>query len=180
MDVNKENNSYDFLIKSMDALCIKQKLTQIPYMNCAVLIGTNKDDYMNEIIEQLIKNNAEATIIILAKESMLNNINLKSHCIKTIITDEKYSKNDYIKIKQVIQSEKVDGFFFRGQNYNEIGNENVLEIAKRLYNDNRDLSVYGTDMDGTIYKYKDIKIYMDGMYLYNKMNDYIDEVLEIL
>lgn len=56
----------------------------------------------------------------------------------------------------------------------------MLEIAKRLYNDNRDLSVYGTDMDGTIYKYKDIKIYMDGMYLYNKMNDYIDEVLEIL
>ena len=50
MDVNNENNLYDFLIKSMDALCIKQKLTQIPYMNCAVLIGTNKDDYMNEII----------------------------------------------------------------------------------------------------------------------------------
>ena len=43
MDVNNENNLYDFLIKSMDALCIKQKLTQIPYMNCAVLIGTNKD-----------------------------------------------------------------------------------------------------------------------------------------
>jgi hypothetical protein len=180
MDVNNENNLYDFLIKSMDALCIKQKLTQIPYMNCAVLIGTNKDDYMNEIIEQLIKNNAEATIIILAKESMLNNINIKSHCIETIITDEKYSKNDYIKIKQVLKSKKVDGFFFRGQNYNEVGNKNVLEIAKCLYNDNHNLNVYGTNMDGDIYKYKNIKIYMDGLYLYEKMNDYIDEVLGIL
>ena len=110
----------------------------------------------------------------------MHNINLKFHRIKTIITDEKYSENDYIKIKHVLKSKKVDGFFFRGQNYNEIGNKNVLEIAKRLYNDNRDLSVYGTDMDGTIYKYKDIKIYMDGMYLYNKMNNYIDEVSEIL
>ena len=180
MDVNNENNLYDFLIKSMDALCIKQKLTQIPYMNCAVLIGTNKDDYMNEIIEQLIKNNAEATIIILAKESMLNNINIKSHCIETIITDEKYSKNDYIKIKQVLKSKKVDGFFFRGQNYNEVGNKNVLEIAKCLYNDNHNLNVCGTNMDGDIYKYKNIKIYMDGLYLYEKMNDYIDEVLGIL
>ena len=180
MNIDNKNNLYDFLINSMDALCIKQDLTQIPYMDCVVLIGTHRDDYMNAVIEQVIKNNTEATIIILAKESMLHNINLKLHRIKTIITDEKYSENDYIKIKHVLQSKKVDGFFFRGQNYNEIGNENVLEIAKRLYNDNRDLSVYGTDMDGTIYKYKDIKIYMDGMYLYNKMNNYIYEVSEIL
>ena len=80
----------------------------------------------------------------------------------------------------MIQSEKVDGFLFRGQNYNEIGNKNVLEIAKCLYDDNHNLNVYGTDMDGVIYKYKNIKIYMDGLYLYDKMNNYIDEVLEIL
>ena len=30
------------------------------------------------------------------------------------------------------------------------------------------------------FKYKNIKIYMDGLYLYEKMNDYIDEVLGIL
>lgn len=180
MNINNENNLYDFLLESMNALCIKQSWAEIPYMNCVVLIGTNNDDYMNRIIEQIKKNNAEATIIILAKKSMLNNINLKSYCIKTVITDEKYSENDYIKIKQVIHSKKVDGFFFRGQNYNEIGNKNVLEIAKLLYNDSSELNVYCTDMDGTMYKYKNIKIYMDGIHLYNKINNYIDEVLGIL
>ena len=80
----------------------------------------------------------------------------------------------------MIHSKKVDGFFFRGQNYNEIGNKNVLEIAKLLYNDSSELNVYCTDMDGTMYKYKNIKIYMDGIHLYNKINNYIDEVLGIL
>ena len=66
MNIDNKNNLYDFLINSMDALCVKQDLTQIPYMDCVVLIGTNRDDYMNAVIEQVIKNNTEATIIILA------------------------------------------------------------------------------------------------------------------
>ena len=66
MNVDNENNLYDFLIKSMNALCVKQSFTQIPYMDCVVLIGTHRDDYMNAVIEQVIKNNTEATIIILA------------------------------------------------------------------------------------------------------------------
>ena len=180
MNINVKNNFYDFLLSSMESLCVKQNFNEIPSMKCAVLIGTNRDDYMHTVIEQLMRKNSEVNIIILAKQTMLQNMNIKFKNIKAVITDEKYSACDYKKIQYITHSKQIDGFFFRGQNYNEIGNQNVLEIAELIYNDNPDLMVYGTDMDGGIYRYTDIKIYMDGIHLYNQMNKYIDEVLEAL
>lgn len=181
MNLRHRWNFHDFLVKSMDEMVVKQPLTDIEKMDCAVIIGTNREDYLKNMISILKNSNPKILIIILAKKNMLKNVNIKENDILVITTEEKYSVDNAGTILDYANNKKIGGFFFRGQNPNELGNINVLEIAEEIYiNNNSNLIVYGTDMDGEFYKYNNFKLYMSGMRLYKKMNEYIDEVLEKL
>ena len=68
---------------------------------------------------------------------------------------------------------------FRSWEKDDMGNLNILEIADYIKRKNNGgLYVYGTDVDGQIYVYRDISTYVKALKLYNDINYFIDEVVD--
>ena len=169
---------YNFIIDSIEHLSIPINKTELAEMKKVVIIGSNKDGYIQDFVHALCDKEQDIQIIVLMQENMLNKLkNIHNNEI-TIICHDKYSINDSIRILEEAENDKIDGFFFVGRNKDDMGNLNILEIADDIKKKNNgELNVYGTDFDGQIYLYKDISTYVKGLKLYNDLNNYIDEVV---
>ena len=170
---------YSLLVESIENLTIKIDRDDIGFMNCLIIIGANSSEKIERFINIAKSKNPNIKIIMLMQESMKQKLNCVHQNQISILCEKKYCEHDAERILKEAENDKIDGFFFVGTNKDDMGNLNILEIADYIKRKNNGgLYVYGTDVDGQIYVYRDISTYVKGLKLYNDINYFIDEVVD--
>lgn len=166
---------YHYLIKTNQD-CVKEiKESEIKAMSCIVIFATRSYDLVKKMVQCVRQQKDDIKIILVARAYMLPKA---KECLRdsdlVIVHEGNYSDEVVDKIKEY--GYPIDGVFFYTLQKHDLGNLNLLTIASKL---NEEAIVYGINKEEEIYEFFNLKLYLFGLHLYLKIDEYIEEVEKI-
>ena len=166
-------NLYDELLKSIKG-CVRavpfQKLADCKHI---IAIAVNEEGIIKEFLCRIFALSDTIEIVFIAQP--------KAAKILRTITD----KNIYVvewqgtytnEVTEVVNNQlgasEWDGFLYFCDQPINLRNMNILNIAE-AFKVRKDYSIYGVDIEGTLYEYQNIALYNRGIHLYEEVNTFI-------
>ena len=162
---------YNYLIRTNHD-CVKEiKASEIHAMSCVVIFGTRSYDLIKRMVQFVRQQNDGVKIILVARAYMLPKA---KECLRdsdlVIVHEGNYSDAIVDKIRHY--GYLIDGVFFYTIQKHDLGNLNLLTIARAL---NEQAIVYGINKEEEIYEFYNLKFYIFGLHLYLEIDEYVEE-----
>jgi len=146
-------------------------------MNCVVVFGSNSFELTKTTIAYVKEKNAAAEIILVLNSKMLVGFKETIKQVDAVITtDIGYTESIINDIEKTEKLNNIDGVLFYTQMDNDLGNINILEIVNKICNG---ASVYGLNRECEVFSYENIKFYIKGLKLYQDINLFINESMNL-
>lgn len=146
---------------------------------CVLVFGSNLVEIIQKYIESVKTKRPGIKIVLVAQEQMINGIKPALSADDVIVESiGKFSTAVLAEVESKVGLENIDSVVYYSQEPIDLADENILEIASVL-NEKREVNIYSVDRSMDTYKYNNISFYLKGIRLYNQINEFIDDSLNL-
>ncbi len=163
-----------YLVENIEN-CISEDVSDIKKVRKGLVFGSNTFEVTLATIKKLQDENAEIYVVLQAqmvekiKEYIDSNINIIAWSGSYDVSIVDYLRDNV--------NDTFDAIFFYTQQANDLGNMNLLKIARYL---NDDAMVFGMDKSLMLVQYKNFSYYYDALMLYGEVNKFVRRTEELV
>lgn len=175
------NDNFFEYLQSKIANCVKEINANDMYKcKCVLVFGSNLYQIIQNYIIELKKHSENVKVILVAQPQMCKPLkDILSEEDIIIEWNDKYSIEILNELENFVDLTQIDNIVYYTQSPIDLSDLNILEIADRIKSKSNDLKVYSFDRSMSAYGYCNLKFYIRGLKLYNEINEFIDEALDI-
>lgn len=166
-------NLYDELLKS-----IKGCVRAVPFQKLAgckhiIAIAINEEGIIKEFLCRLSALSDTVEIVFIAQPKMAKILRtIPDKNIYVVEWQGTYTNEVATVVRNQLGSAGWDGFLYFCDQPVNLRNMNILNLAETL-KVRKDYSIYGIDIEGTLYEYQNIALYNRGIHLYEEVNTFV-------
>lgn len=166
-------NLYDELLKSIKG-CVKA----VPFQKLAdckriAAIAVNEEGIIKEFLHRLFAISETIEIAFIAQPKMAEILRtITSKNVYVVEWQGTYTNEVTEAVRNQLGVSEWDGFLYFCDQPINLRNMNILNLAE-AFKVRKDYSIYGIDIEGTLYEYQNIILYNRGIHLYEEVNTFV-------